>query len=246
MKDDLKQATRLIESGDVAGGRRLLVELLKVDPKNDTAWMWLATVVETGDLRRECLQEALKYNPRNKTARKALERLSGQSASLSSSASRLQTASSDMDIARARVQRWQNSRFLMAVMFIFGVGAIVLTFAVIREDLFYQREGKVTTATATQFYRAPYNAGGTCSLAYQYAVNGVPYEGYSDFPCAHWNQLNATKRLQVQYVASSPQQSRYYPNQKNMGLIVGLGFVFGGLFVTFSGYYLIAGFVRKQ
>jgi hypothetical protein len=56
-----------------------------------------------------------------------------------------------MDIARARVQRWQNSRLLNVVIFIVGVGVIVLNFAVIREDQIYQREGKVTTATAIKF-----------------------------------------------------------------------------------------------
>ena len=50
-------------------------EILKRDKTDDTAWVWMASVAETPKLRRKCLEEALKHNPRNKTARKALENM---------------------------------------------------------------------------------------------------------------------------------------------------------------------------
>ena len=241
MKDNLKQAVKLIDAGDAAGGRRLLIELLKTEPENDAAWVWLATVVETNDLRQECLHEALKCNPRNKAARKALEKMQGSPAAWNISTA----APSHMDVARSRMRRWQNNRLLMIFMLVVGLGMIVLSFIVVREELVYQREGQVTTATATQFNQAPYTAGNTCNVAYQYAVQGVAYPGYSDFPCYQWGQLHTTQHFQVQYVASQPQQSRYYPSQKNMLFIVGLGLFFGAWLAIVGGYYLTASFARK-
>src|SRR5512141_1360254 len=72
MADKLKQAIELIKSGERERARQLLIEHLKTDPKNDSAWVWMASVVETAELKQECLEEALKYNPKNEVARRAL------------------------------------------------------------------------------------------------------------------------------------------------------------------------------
>jgi hypothetical protein len=73
MGSDLKRATDLIKAGENAQARDCLIDILKADPTNDTAWVWMAAVVETQLRKRECLEEALKYNPRNKIARRALQ-----------------------------------------------------------------------------------------------------------------------------------------------------------------------------
>ena len=75
MADQLKEARALIEAHENRQARALLVELLKTEPTNDTAWVYLATVVDTEEQRVKCLEEALKHNPRNKTAQKALARI---------------------------------------------------------------------------------------------------------------------------------------------------------------------------
>jgi hypothetical protein len=77
-REKLRRATDLIKSGDKARARDLLVDLLKGDPANDAAWVWMATVVETDELRQKCLNEALKHNPRNKIAKRALQQMQAQ------------------------------------------------------------------------------------------------------------------------------------------------------------------------
>ncbi len=74
-RDDLEQAIALIKSGEKADGQQLLIEVLKTDPKNDAAWVWMSAVVDTDDMRRECLEEALKFNPSNRAAALGLEKL---------------------------------------------------------------------------------------------------------------------------------------------------------------------------
>jgi len=75
MADSLEKAIKLIKPGDRADANRVLVTLLKEDPTNDQTWVWMTAVVDTGKLRMDCLQEALKHNPNNPTARRGLVRL---------------------------------------------------------------------------------------------------------------------------------------------------------------------------
>lgn len=74
MSKEMKRAADLIKAGDNAGARECLTNILKANPKNDAAWVYMAAVVETDELRQKCLREALKHNPRNKMAQRALER----------------------------------------------------------------------------------------------------------------------------------------------------------------------------
>jgi hypothetical protein len=75
MKEKLKQAMDSVKVGDNDKARELLLDVLRQDPTNDVAWVWMSAVVETDELRQNCLEEALKYNPRNKTAKRALDRM---------------------------------------------------------------------------------------------------------------------------------------------------------------------------
>jgi hypothetical protein len=78
MASGLNQAIRLIEAGKEATARRLLAEVLESDPTNEEAWILMAAVAETYELRKKCLTEALRLNPGNKTALKGLESLKRQ------------------------------------------------------------------------------------------------------------------------------------------------------------------------
>lgn len=76
MEDLLQQAMDAIRTGDWDSGRRLLVNILNTDLDNETAWLWLAAVVE-GDRRRHCLEQVLRINPDNQAAQKGLAELAG-------------------------------------------------------------------------------------------------------------------------------------------------------------------------
>ncbi len=71
----LKEATAVIRSGDKEAGKELLLDILQDNPENDIAWVWMSAVVDTDDLRLECLEEALKYNPDNRMAQKGVAKL---------------------------------------------------------------------------------------------------------------------------------------------------------------------------
>jgi hypothetical protein len=69
-------AITAIRSGDKARGRTLLAQALRIDPRNETAWLGMASVAETPERRRECLERALTINPNSQIARRALQKLS--------------------------------------------------------------------------------------------------------------------------------------------------------------------------
>lgn len=78
--DDARQlyedAVRAIQDNDdVARGRKLLVESLRLDPDNDAAWVWLARAVTDHKKQVECLNRALNVNPDNAQAHDLLDQL---------------------------------------------------------------------------------------------------------------------------------------------------------------------------
>jgi hypothetical protein len=72
MPDKLQQAITAIKSGDKETGKQLLIEILKVDRRNEVAWLWMTKVVDSQDERIKCLQNVLKINPDNEAAKRGL------------------------------------------------------------------------------------------------------------------------------------------------------------------------------
>ncbi len=66
------QAARM---GNRVEAQRLLKQVLALDDSNESAWMWMASVVETPRERRTCLETVLELNPDNTRARQELERI---------------------------------------------------------------------------------------------------------------------------------------------------------------------------
>ncbi len=75
MAGDLQEAIALIKSGQKDEGQNLLIQILEEDPQNDKAWIWMSAVVDTDEMRLECLEEALKINPNNQAAQKGAAKL---------------------------------------------------------------------------------------------------------------------------------------------------------------------------
>jgi hypothetical protein len=75
MANKLGQAIRLIEAGKEREARQILAGVLKSDPTNDEAWVTMAAVARTDALREKYLREALKLDPGNQTALRALHSL---------------------------------------------------------------------------------------------------------------------------------------------------------------------------
>lgn len=74
----LEEAIAAIKAGDVDTGRELLANVLQVDYDNEKAWLWLSSVVESKERRRQCLERVLEINPNNQAAKRGLAKLGQQ------------------------------------------------------------------------------------------------------------------------------------------------------------------------
>ncbi len=63
---------KAIQKGDKTVARDLLTRLIKAEPQNSDYWLWLSTVVESVKERTYCLQEVIRRDPKNMTARQGL------------------------------------------------------------------------------------------------------------------------------------------------------------------------------
>ena len=75
MSGDLQNAISLIKSGHKEEGQAILIQILEDDPQNEKAWIWMSAVVDTDEMRLECLEEVLKINPNNQAAQKGAAKL---------------------------------------------------------------------------------------------------------------------------------------------------------------------------
>ncbi len=78
MSDTLQKAMATIKAGNKTAGKQLLTDILKTDPDNEEAWLWMTKVVDSNSERIKCLQQALRINPNNETAQYVLASLQGQ------------------------------------------------------------------------------------------------------------------------------------------------------------------------
>jgi len=68
----LQRAIEAIQSGNRETGKHLLARVLRADPQNVQAWLWMSEVVDTNEQRRECLHRVLALDPENQAAYAAL------------------------------------------------------------------------------------------------------------------------------------------------------------------------------
>lgn len=62
---DIQQAIAAIKAGDRAIGKQLLIEVLKANSDDESAWLWMTQVVSISQERLRYLQNVLKINPNN-------------------------------------------------------------------------------------------------------------------------------------------------------------------------------------
>src|SRR6185503_5313391 len=60
---------------DASKGRELLMQSLKIEPKNEMAWLWLSRTMAEPQKKIQCLERALKLNPTNEQTRTLITKL---------------------------------------------------------------------------------------------------------------------------------------------------------------------------
>lgn len=69
----VKRAIAAYKGGQRSEARKLLMEVVDVDDKNEQGWLYLSLVVDSKQEQQLCLENVLAINPYNEQARKALE-----------------------------------------------------------------------------------------------------------------------------------------------------------------------------
>jgi len=75
MPTQLEQAVAYIKAGDIEKGKQLLAEVIRQNPRDETAWLWMTRCVGSAAEKRYCFDQVLNINPQNQHAIKGLERL---------------------------------------------------------------------------------------------------------------------------------------------------------------------------
>jgi hypothetical protein len=74
--DPLQEAIAAIKAGDKATGKRILIdEVIRDNPRNEVAWLWMTQVADADEDRLNYLRHVLKINPDNEAAKRGLAAL---------------------------------------------------------------------------------------------------------------------------------------------------------------------------
>jgi hypothetical protein len=176
----------------------------------------MTATVETDDLRQECLEEALKHNPRNKTARDALKKLQEKK--------RGRTTRPTSKPRRPR----PKINFPVIITLIAGLMMLGLSIGLYFQNQSYAAEGQDTVAAVVEVRRIR-----SCYVDYQFTANGSWYEGSAQENCYHVSKLKRSGQVHIEYLASEPQTNRIYrpgailhDTQKSFGLGIGMAALF--------------------
>ena len=126
LQDGIEAARR----GDKLTARRLLQQALQQDRTNETALIWMASVVDTVPEKRSYLEQVLRVNPNNERARQALERMGGAPPPPRAASASSGTASAPRPAPAAKPAskpRGMNRYFMAAI----GVAAVMGIFLLV-------------------------------------------------------------------------------------------------------------------
>lgn len=77
----LAEGMAAAKAGDRARARELLTQVITINTRNELAWLWMSSILETPAQRRDCLVRVLIINPSNEIAQRGIVALDAQTAS---------------------------------------------------------------------------------------------------------------------------------------------------------------------
>jgi hypothetical protein len=78
MVSDLERGIIAARKGRKAEAKKLLIRVLKQNNRNEQAWLWLSEAVDTIGEQIACIEQVLRIDPDNTTAKYALKKLKSQ------------------------------------------------------------------------------------------------------------------------------------------------------------------------
>ncbi len=145
--EKLRAGIEAVRRGDKVEAQRLLRQVVDQQPQNEVAWMWLASVTDNLDERRQILETVLRINPNNTRAQEALQQIE---TALGVKPRRGSPRPSQTDLPRVPAG---TSRFSLPVIAAIGVG-IILIIGVILINVNGQQVSQQATQAAAQFLTA--------------------------------------------------------------------------------------------
>ena len=103
----LEQAVTHIRTGEIDNARTLLIEVLKQNPGDENAWLWMTKCVNEPEQKRYCFEKVLKLNPQNQYAIRGLRHLTQP---VSVPAPRTQPKESQQPVIQPQVSQPEVSR----------------------------------------------------------------------------------------------------------------------------------------
>ncbi len=73
----LEEAISLYKTGNKKSASIVLKNLVRQEPTNEAAWLWLSACLEKNEQKEYCLNKVLEINPGNRDAKTALQMLTG-------------------------------------------------------------------------------------------------------------------------------------------------------------------------
>ena len=133
MSENLQQAIRAIDIGDNQTAYRLLVDVIRKDPKSkdaELAWLWMSRCIDDQKKKQQCLETVLFMNPNNKTARQELEKIESEQQFVEEDRGQYRNSqgkkeydqrTSNIDIRRM----WRNPVACMFTVMILCIGSVI-------------------------------------------------------------------------------------------------------------------------
>ncbi len=127
----MDKAIQLIKQGDKRTAGIILQEIVKENPNNENAWLYLAFCVVKIEHKRYCLENALKINPNNLKTQKAIQELEVKDLSTNSVVSPKNTTYKNENKLNKEVTSKSNinlSKILLAgSLFLFSLSICIVT-----------------------------------------------------------------------------------------------------------------------
>lgn len=247
MSRELDKAVKVLKKGDKAQARKMLSAILKKEPQNEMAWLWMSQTMNDPQKKRQCFDKVLAINPENEHAQRAIAKLEGRRPPPKKKVKPKNPYEVNTAETQAKAKIIGKVGFLLSGLFAIG-GLIALVIG-----LFDAREFTLESASAEviSWEVVPTGSRANLNIEYTYEVGGETYERKQRVRAESEeaaNELASEFGLSgmlplppsVYYEAGMPETAEFQsiPADRYDNLYVGAGLLFLALVCVWTGMAL--------